>query len=184
MNFLISSTRLVMLDCDTISETTQNWISLKRLMNTSKLAVICVLNSIKWQKFVNNKCKLILWYTATIEVLTFWKSKPQIACIQRTRTHIHTRTLASAFNVLRQEQCPSMFSRFFICIYMAVTVTYPMRQHLSTATQYLYICIFVCLILAYALNSHTRRTTIICCVLSPLVELLYTELSHNDCCFS
>lgn len=42
MNFLISSTRFCVLDCDTISVTTQNWISLKRLMNTSKLAVIYI----------------------------------------------------------------------------------------------------------------------------------------------
>lgn len=41
MNFLINATRLLTVDCDTISVTTQNCISLKRLMNTSKLAVIC-----------------------------------------------------------------------------------------------------------------------------------------------
>lgn len=170
MNFLISSTRLVMLDCDTISVTTQNWISLKRLMNTSKLAVICVLNSIKWQKFVNNKCKLILWYgyNWSFDVL---KSKPN---------SMHTRASERAripINVLEASTMPACVPD---SVYVAVT--YTMRHHLSTATHNLCMCICMYDSLAYAL-SHTR-TTIICCVLSPLVELLYTELSHNDCCFS
>lgn len=41
MNFFTRDIRLVRLDVDTISVTTQYWISLKRRMKTSKFEVIC-----------------------------------------------------------------------------------------------------------------------------------------------